>query len=79
MANLEGKKYSVGSSAGLLYPAAGGSDDYGKSIGIKYSYTIELRDTGKHGFILPAEYIISTAKEAEQFILTAAKIVAKEV
>ncbi|XP_046451315.1 carboxypeptidase B-like isoform X2 [Daphnia pulex] len=50
-------KYTVGNSADLLYPAAGGSDDWAKSIGIKYSYTVELADTGNHGFVLPASFI----------------------
>ena len=35
----------------------GGSDDWAKSIGIKYSYTVELPDTGVNGFVLPASYI----------------------
>ncbi len=35
----------------------GGSDDWAKSIGIKYSYTVELADTGNHGFVLPASFI----------------------
>lgn len=69
--------YQVGSSAILLYPAAGGSDDWGKSIGIKYSYTVELRDTGRYGFILPAELIVPTAKEAREFVLTVSRAVAK--
>ncbi|XP_043288590.1 carboxypeptidase B-like isoform X1 [Venturia canescens] len=57
--------YTVGNSANTLYPAAGGSDDWAKArLKIKYSYTIELRDRGKHGFILPAQYIVPTAKEA---------------
>jgi hypothetical protein len=38
-------------------PAAGGADDYAKGgAGIKYSYTVELRDSGRHGFVLPARY-----------------------
>lgn len=57
--------YTVGNSAITLYPAAGGSDDWAKALlKIKYAYTIELRDTGRYGFILPARYIIPTAKEA---------------
>ncbi|KAL0119104.1 hypothetical protein PUN28_009602 [Cardiocondyla obscurior] len=57
--------YTVGNSAITLYPAAGGSDDWAKALlKIKYTYTVELRDTGRHGFILPARYIIPTAKEA---------------
>ena len=35
--------------------STGGSDDWAKGgAGIKYSYTVELPDTGRHGFILPA-------------------------
>lgn len=66
----------MGPSATLLYPTAGGSDDWAKSIGIKYSYTIELRDTGKHGFELPAEYIEITAKEAREFVFTVSRAIA---
>jgi len=39
------------------YLFTGGSDDWAKSIGIKYAYTVELADTGSHGFVLPASYI----------------------
>ncbi|OAD61119.1 Carboxypeptidase B [Eufriesea mexicana] len=57
--------YTVGNSATTLYAASGGSDDWAKAIlKMKYTYTVELRDTGKHGFVLPARYIIPTAKEA---------------
>lgn len=59
-----GSQYSVGSSSGLLYPAAGGSDDWAKSEGIKYTYTIELSDTGRYGFVLPTNFIESVAKES---------------
>lgn len=73
-----GSVYTVGNSATVLYPASGGSDDWAKAIPkIKYSYTIELRDRGRHGFILPAQYIIPTAKEAlaaVQVISEASKI-----
>ncbi|CAG4956847.1 unnamed protein product [Parnassius apollo] len=59
-----GTSYQVGSSSGLLYPAAGGSDDWAKSQGIKYSYTIELSDTGRYGFILPTSFIEPVARES---------------
>lgn len=75
MARLSGEKYSVGPSGSLLYPAAGASDDWAKSIGVKYSYTIELRDKGRHGFVLPANFIESTAREAQEFIHTVARAV----
>ncbi|KAF7992313.1 hypothetical protein HCN44_001638 [Aphidius gifuensis] len=57
--------YTVGNSATTLYAASGGADDWAKAmLKIKYAYTIELRDRGRHGFILPAKYIIPTAQEA---------------
>ena len=53
-----GVTYQVGSAAKMLYPASGGSDDWAKGgAGIKFSYTVELPDTGKHGFILPAMWV----------------------
>nr|UPI76683.1 M14 metal carboxypeptidase 6 [Antheraea yamamai] len=58
-----GSNYQVGSSSGLLYPASGGSDDWAKSQGIKYTFTIELSDTGRYGFILPTSYIDRVARE----------------
>ena len=50
----------------ILYPtdqASGGTIDWTYNQGIKYSYTFELRDTGRYGFILPASQIIPTAQE----------------
>lgn len=77
MKALDNQEYKVGPSAALLYPAAGGSDDWGKSIGIKYSYTIELRDRGRYGFVLPANFIEPTGKEARAFVFTVSRAVAQ--
>ena len=64
-ARAMGRGYTVGSAAKVLYPAAGGSDDWAKGgAGIKYSYTIELPDTGSYGFILPASQIKQVGPEA---------------
>ncbi|CAH3112222.1 unnamed protein product [Pocillopora meandrina] len=59
-----GTRFKYGSSASLLYPASGGSEDwtYGK-LGVTYSFSVELRDTGRHGFLLPANQIIPTGEE----------------
>ncbi|CAH0400952.1 unnamed protein product [Chilo suppressalis] len=62
IAGTSGYKYQVGSSSKLLYPAAGGSDDWAKAQGIKYAYTIELSDTGRYGFVLPTTFIEPVAK-----------------
>lgn len=71
-----GAKYTVGSSANTLYPAAGGSDDWAKGIaGIKYAYTIEMGDTGRFGFVLPAEYIEPNGKNGYTFVETVGKAI----
>ena len=45
-------------------PAAGASDDWYKGVlGTRFSFTTELRDTGRHGFILPKEEIIPSGEE----------------
>ncbi|KAF2368759.1 Peptidase M14 carboxypeptidase A [Trinorchestia longiramus] len=61
--SVNGQKYVVGGAAEVLYPAAGGSDDWVSSLGVPYSFTLELRDTGSKGFILPASQILPTVKE----------------
>ncbi|KAM9216320.1 LOW QUALITY PROTEIN: carboxypeptidase A4-like [Dugong dugon] len=51
---------------GLPYPpdpVSGSSIDWAYNNGIKYAFTFELRDTGRYGFLLPANQIISTAEE----------------
>nr|CAG4639773.1 EOG090X00QE [Daphnia pulex]SVE84696.1 EOG090X00QE [Daphnia pulex] len=56
-----GTQYTIGTSTNVLYIASGGSDDWAKGgAGIPYSYTVELRDTGKFGFELPATTVINT-------------------
>lgn len=55
--------YTVGNSADLLYAASGGSDDWAKSIGIKYSYTFELPDRGTNAFTLPASEILPVCQD----------------
>merc|ERR1712080_809127 len=47
-----------------LYPAAGASDDWYKgTLGSRFAFTTELRDTGRHGFILPKDQIIPSGEE----------------
>ncbi|KAK7121533.1 hypothetical protein R3I93_022578 [Phoxinus phoxinus] len=55
--------YRYGSIITTIYQASGGTIDWTYDQGIKYSYTFELRDTGRYGFILPANQIIPTAEE----------------
>lgn len=55
--------------------APGGSDDWAYDLGIKYSFTFELRDTGTYGFLLPPREIKPTCLEA----LSAVKEIAQHV
>ncbi|KAM9352312.1 carboxypeptidase A5 [Symphorus nematophorus] len=63
LASLYGTSYRYGSIINTIYQASGGTIDWTYNQGIKYSYTFELRDTGRYGFILPANQIIPTAQE----------------
>lgn len=55
---------------------AGGSDDWAKGVAkIKYTYTIELRDNGRYGFVLPANYITPVGND----VVAAMKVLAEEV
>jgi len=46
--------------------ASGGSDDWAKSIGIRFTYTVELRPQGDAytGFIVGREELMPAGKEA---------------
>ena len=46
-----------------LYPTSGGSSDWAYLQGIVNSYAVELRDTGKHGFVLPVNQIVPCGEE----------------
>ncbi|XP_031837231.2 carboxypeptidase B [Nomia melanderi] len=66
IASFRRTKYTYGTSANHLYPAAGGSDDWamGKA-GVKLSYTYELPG-GNSGFQLPASEIKPVGAETFQ-------------
>nr|BAC53787.1 carboxypeptidase A2 [Paralichthys olivaceus] len=66
LAVLYGTRYKVGSICKIIYQASGGSIDWSYNLGIKYSFAFELRDTGRFGFLLPANQIIPTATETWQ-------------
>ncbi|CAH0050356.1 unnamed protein product [Clonostachys solani] len=56
--------YTFGPSGAVLYATTGAAPDHVYSIGgADFSYTVELRDLGDYGFVLPPELILPTAKE----------------
>ncbi|XP_017573203.1 carboxypeptidase A1-like [Pygocentrus nattereri] len=69
LTSLYGTKYAYGSIINVIYQASGGTIDWTYDQGIKYSYTFELRDTGRYGFILPANQIVPTAQETWQALM----------
>ncbi|KAK6478631.1 carboxypeptidase B-like [Huso huso] len=73
LASLYNTKYNYGPGATVLYPASGVSEDWSYDHGIKYSFTFELRDIGRHGFLLPESQIRPTCKET----MLAIKYIAK--
>ncbi|XP_074047784.1 carboxypeptidase B2 isoform X2 [Macrotis lagotis] len=68
----ENSYYTHGPGAPTIYLAPGGSDDWAYDLGIKYSFTIELRDKGKHGFLLPENLIKPTVTETFAAVYTIA-------
>ena len=63
----------------MLYIASGGSIDWTLGeAGIPYSFGMELRDTGRYGFILPADQIIPTSEEVWAFHKVAAEMIIEE-
>ncbi|XP_072304469.1 carboxypeptidase B2 [Eucyclogobius newberryi] len=67
--------YKYGAGAETIYLAPGGSDDWAYNLGIKYSFTFELQDTGRFGFLLPPSNIAKACNEA----LLAVKTIAIKV
>lgn len=71
IAAVHGKSYTMGQGKDVLYPAAGGSDDWAydkmKAMGNDgpLSYTYELRDQGNYGFVLPANQIKDNCEEVD--------------
>ncbi|KMQ94422.1 zinc carboxypeptidase a 1 [Lasius niger] len=59
-----GTEYVTGNIAETIYIATGSTVDYIKGVhGKPLSYTYELRDRGRYGFLLPPEQIIPTGEE----------------
>ncbi|XP_040213264.1 carboxypeptidase O-like [Rana temporaria] len=64
-------EYAAGASASVIgYYDSGSSGDWATDIGIKFSYTFELRDNGTHGFQLPQDQIKPTCEEVTTAILS---------
>jgi carboxypeptidase A1 len=74
--SVHGTVYDYGPIATIIYPASGSSADYTYGqCGVKYSYGVELRDTGEYGFLLPPEEIIPSGEEIFESVITMANYI----
>merc|ERR1712236_103832 len=76
---VHGTRYTEGCIPCILYTASGTSLDWALGVaGIPYVYSIELRDTGHYGFLLPPEQIIPNSEEVWAFHKVAAEMIIGE-
>lgn len=62
--DAEGAHYEIGPLSTSLYVGTGFGIDFAYDrCAIVHSYLVELRDRGQHGFLLPADQILPTARE----------------
>ncbi|KAF5301246.1 hypothetical protein FQR65_LT00946 [Abscondita terminalis] len=74
-----GDSYTIGTSTNVLYPAAGGSDDWAKGVArIQLSYTIELPGGGTYGFDPPANKIQPICRETFPGVKVYGKYIAEK-
>ncbi len=74
-----GTSYRYGPINEVIYQAAGSSVDWAYAVeGVKYSYALELRDTGRHGFLLPVDQIAPTNAETYAGLTAMVEEMAKE-
>ncbi|KAL1837079.1 hypothetical protein VTJ49DRAFT_4307 [Mycothermus thermophilus] len=62
---VHGTSFKTGPICSTIYKATGNSVDYANDVvGADYTFTTELRDTGRYGFVLPANQIKPSGEEA---------------
>ncbi|KAI9843522.1 MAG: hypothetical protein M1837_006276 [Sclerophora amabilis] len=60
-----GTVFETGPICSTIYPTTGSSVDYATDVSrAQYTFTYELRDTGRYGFVLPPDQILDSAIEA---------------
>jgi len=77
--SVYGRRYRPGSIGSILYIASGSAVDYAYGqLKIVHSYTIELRDTGQYGFILPPAQIRPQGEEFMAGVMVMANAIKSE-
>ncbi|KAG9321357.1 hypothetical protein KVV02_007155 [Mortierella alpina] len=60
---VNGVSFKAGDIYNTIYQASGSSTDYAFNVGVKAPFAVELRDTGRYGFSLPASQIVPSGEE----------------
>jgi murein tripeptide amidase MpaA len=61
---VHGTSFANGPICDIIYQASGSSIDWAvDNFNIPYAFAVELRDTGRYGFLLPPKYIIPSGQE----------------
>jgi murein tripeptide amidase MpaA len=75
-----GTKYDYGPIATTIYPASGSSCDYTYgACNVTFSYGVELRDTGKYGFLLPEDQILPSGIETFAAVTALAQYIIENI
>lgn len=63
--SVHGTSFDYGPICSTIYQTPGSSVDWTNDV-IKadYSYAVELRDTGRYGFVLPPDQIVPSGEES---------------
>ncbi|XP_071950984.1 carboxypeptidase B-like [Antedon mediterranea] len=78
--SVYGTKYVYGPGSKVLYVSSGASKDWGYvGLGATYSYTVELRDTGTYGFLLPEQQIRSSGIETYEGVKAMGRFILNEI
>ncbi|KAI8924129.1 hypothetical protein BC831DRAFT_436652 [Entophlyctis helioformis] len=71
--------FQVGPICDVIYQASGSSVDHVYAYSnVSYPFAIELRDTGRYGFILPPKFIVPSGEEMYDGIIAMSLQIAKE-
>jgi hypothetical protein len=77
---VHGTKYEYGPISTTIYPASGSSADYTYGVcNVTYSYGVELRDTGRYGFLLPPDQIVPSGEETWAAVIALAQVIISNV
>ncbi|KAI9357600.1 hypothetical protein DFJ73DRAFT_184393 [Zopfochytrium polystomum] len=74
--SVYGKKFGIGTVCDLVYASSGASIDWAsEEAKIPFAYSVELRDRGRHGFLLPTKHILPSGEEAFEAVLAVADFI----